>query len=85
MAEFLTCLNIADPDIVASIGIIPVRSCNLMLRLDVLFELIFLCEIVKVCEDLSTACIYSRPVKFRFKTPGVIVSWHVACTSAVGQ
>ncbi len=85
MTEFLTCLNISDLDIVPSISSIPVCSCNLMLCSDVIFEMVLRCKIVKVREDLSTACIYSRPIKFRFETPGVIVSGYVACTSALGQ
>lgn len=54
--------EILNLDIVASSVVVPVRANDLLSSLDVLLQAIFICETVKVCENLLGGWVDGGPV-----------------------
>jgi len=52
LAEFSPRLDVANLDIVTSIGIIPKSPSDLVFRLDIFLELVFVCKGVEIGKDL---------------------------------
>lgn len=85
--DFLASRKILNNNVIATYLIVPIRTRNEMLCLDILTEIVFLRKIVEICVDLSAGCINSGPVCLWLKTPRIIVGWHITCTSGgeIGQ
>jgi hypothetical protein len=81
LRELLAVFHIPDLDIVAARAVIPIRSYDLMLGLDVIFEVILVGKVVKILENLSAAGIDPRPVQLWLETPCVVMRRHIARAS----
>lgn len=73
VADDGTAGEILDLDIITSSVVVPVGTNDLLFSLDVLLQTIFVCEPVKVCENLLCGRVHGGPVELGLKAPCVVV------------
>lgn len=77
--------NILHLHIIAALVVVPVRTNDLVLGFDVMFEAVLVGESVKVFEDFLCWRIDGRPVKLGLKAPCIIMRRNITGTSRACQ